>query len=85
MKEQVDAIINATDFGTINDSRNVAVKILKGVMNTYIAAKEEGETSAFGSLGTKQNGPAIIVTDKDDNEIILYAPKKVEYIKVKEN
>ncbi len=85
VKKQVDAIINATDFGTINDSRNVAVNILKGVMDTYIAAKEEGETSAFGSLGTKQNGPAVKVTDKDDNEIILYAPKKVEYIKVKEN
>ena len=39
----------------------------------------------LGSLGTKQNGPAVKVTDKDDNEIILYAPKKVEYIKVKEN
>ena len=84
VKEQVDAIINATDFGTINDSRNVAVKILKGVMDTYIAAKEEGETSALGSLGTKQNGPAVKVTDKDDNEIILYVPKKVEYIKVNE-
>ena len=84
VKKQVDAINNATGIVTINDSRNAAVNILKGVMDTYIAAKEEGETSALGSLGTKQNGPAVKVTDKDDNEIILYAPKKVEYIKVKE-
>ena len=84
VKKQVDAINNATGIVTINDSRNAAVNILKGVMDTYLAAKEEGETSAFGSLGTKQNGPAVKVTDKDDNEIILYAPKKVEYIKVKE-
>ena len=85
VKEQVDAINNATTPRTINDSRFDAVMILKGVMDTYIAAKEEGETSALGSLGTKQNGPAVKVTDKDDNEIILYAPKKVEYIKVNEN
>lgn len=32
-----------------------------------------------------KNGPALIVTDKDGKEIILYSPKKVEYIKVKEN
>ena len=80
VKEQVDAINKATDFGTINDSRNAAVNILKGVMDTYNSIKEE----ALGALGTKQNGPAVKVTDKDDNEIILYAPKKVEYIKVKE-
>ena len=85
VKKQVDAINNATASRTMNDSRFDAVMILKGVMDTYIAAKEEGETSALGSLGTKQNGPAVKVTDKDDNEIILYAPKKVEYIKVKEN
>ena len=85
VKEQVDAINNATTPRTINDSRFDAVMILKGAMDTYIAAKEEGETSALGSLGTKQNGPAVKVTDKDDNEIILYAPKKVEYIKVNEN
>ena len=84
VKEQVDAINNATASRTMNDSRFDAVMILKGVMDTYIAAKEEGETSALGSLGTKQNGPAVKVTDKDDNEIILYVPKKVEYIKVKE-
>ena len=45
---------------------------------------EKTATELLGSMGTKQNGPALIVTDKDDNEIILYSPKSVEYIKVKE-
>ena len=80
VKEQVDAIINATASETIDNSRNAAVNILKGVMDTYNSIMEE----ALGALGTKQNGPAVKVTDKDDNEIILYAPKKVEYIKVNE-
>lgn len=40
--------------------------------------------SAVGTIGTKQDGPALIVTDKDGKEIILYSPKKVEYIKVKD-
>ena len=89
VKEQVDAIIGASDTGTIDSNWDTAVNKLKEVLDTYNTIKEEGRVAgkadAFGSLGTKQNGPAVKVTDKDDNEIILYAPKKVEYIKVKEN
>ena len=49
-----------------------------------IPAFLKGRSSAVGTLGTKQDGPVLIVTDKDDKEIILYSPKSVEYIKVKE-
>ena len=54
------------------------------MINLFQNGKAEGKTEALGALGTKPNGPAVKVTDKDDNEIILYSPKKVEYIKVKE-
>ena len=53
-------------------------------INLFQNGKAEGKTAAFGTLSEKQNGPALIVTDKDDKEIILYSPKSVEYIKVKE-
>lgn len=88
IKEQVATIKNATDAGTITNKEQEAIGKIETILGTYLAAKEEGKdegkASAFGTLGTKQIGPALIVTDKDDNEIILYAPKSVEYIKVNE-
>ena len=54
------------------------------MINLFQNGKNEGKAEALGTLGTKQNGPAVIITDKDDNEIILYSPKSVEYIKVNE-
>ena len=80
VKEQVTTIKNATDAGTITNKEQEAVNKLQSEIGKYTAIKDE----AFGTLGTKQNGPALIVTDKDGNEVILYSPKSVEYIKVNE-
>ena len=75
------AAINAsTDEAYISNVKNTAVAVLDEAVPTYKLLK----ANILGSLGTKQNGPALIVTDKDDNEIILYSPKSVEYIKVNE-
>ena len=45
---------------------------------------QKAQAAVLGALATKQAGPAVKVTDKDDKAVILYAPKKVEYIKVNE-
>ena len=36
----------------------------------------------LGSLGTEQEGNAVEVIDQDDNSVILYNPKRVNFIKV---
>ncbi len=76
----IDAINASTDETYIDNVKNTAVAVLSGAIQTYKLFK----ANILGSLGEKQNGPALIVTDKDGNEIILYAPKSVEYIKVNE-
>ena len=75
--ETYDEIKTHDEIKNAKESALAIIKTIKKVYDSVIA-------SAFGSLGTKQNGPAVKVTDKDDKEIILYAPKKVEYIKVKD-
>ena len=68
----VAAINAATEVEEVNAIKTFA-------LSAIVSAK-----AMLGTLSEKQNGPALIVTDKDDNEIILYSPKSVEYIKVKE-
>ena len=63
----VAAINAATEVEEVNAIKTFA-------LSAIVSAK-----AMLGTLGTKQNGPAVKVTDKDDKEIILYAPKKVEY------
>ena len=77
---ELNAIDNATSKATIDTNKEAAI----AKITPAVTAFQEVKASALGSLGTKQNGPAVIVTDKDDKEIILYSPKSVEYIKVKE-
>ena len=70
----------ATSENAINTIKEKAFADLQNALAIY----EVGKTAGFGTLSEKQNGPALIVTDKDDKEIILYSPKSVEYIKVNE-
>lgn len=74
-------VFQADDRGIINAVLKEALDNLQYVIQIYNSGKTAGEASAFGTLGTKQNGPAVILTDKDDKEFIFYSPKKVEYIK----
>ena len=84
----ITGVFNAEEVADINGIKEKTLADLQNVITIYNAGKadgyERGKADALGSLGTKQNGPAVILTDKDDNEIILYSPKSVEYIKVKE-
>ena len=76
-KKNIEA---ATTTNAINSIKEKALTDLQNALAIYDAGKTDG----FGTLGEKQNGPAVKVTGKGNKEIILYAPKKVEYIKVKE-
>ena len=80
VQTQIDIIYSTGKEGEIESAKNAAIEILNGVIDAYKTIKAE----AVGTLGTKQDGPALIVTDKDDKEFIFYSPKSVEYIKVKE-
>ncbi len=73
-------------FGSLDNASEINNKMYEGIgqLQGLTAGYNWGKADALGSLGTKQNGPAVKVTDKDNKEIILYAPKKVEYIKVNE-
>ena len=73
-------IETATTTNAINSIKEKALTDLQNALAIYDAGKTDG----FGTLGEKQNGPAVKVTGKGNKEIILYAPKKVEYIKVNE-
>lgn len=87
--------IGAIAIASINAATSVAevIAIKMQALSNIAAAKgayndgktagiEEGKSAALGTLGEKQNGPAVIVTDQDDKQIILYSPKKVQYVKV---
>ena len=76
-KKNIEAATTTMAIGSIKEK---ALADLQYVLSFY----NDGKADAFGTLSEKQNGPALIVTDKDDKEIILYSPKSVEYIKVKE-
>ena len=74
LHHQINAINAATTADEVSRAQDEATETL----NSALAIVH----SLLGTMVEKQAGPAVKVTDKDDNEIILYAPKKVEYIKI---
>ena len=64
----------ANDGGDIAES--LAGKCCVTITDLYAA----GKADALGTLGNEQEGPALIVTDQDGKEVILYNPKSVKYI-----
>ena len=78
VRDNLNAINNTDDYAVINKNRVEAINKIKPVISIY----KEIKTGDLGSLGTEQNGPAIKVIGQDDEEVILYNPKKVNFIKV---
>ena len=79
--EDVNAINAATDVNTISSNKESAINKIKAVIDIYKA----GASETLGEMGEeKTNCPAVKVT-KGDKVVILYAPEKVEMIKVSEN
>lgn len=64
----------ANDGGDIAES--LAGKCCVTITDLYAA----GKADALGTLGNEQEGPALIVTDQDGKEVILYNPTSVKYI-----
>ena len=83
-KEYIYSLFDA--FGSLDDASKINNKMYEGIgqLQGLTAGYNWGKADAFGTLGTPQNGPAVILTDKDSKEFIFYSPKSVEYIKVKE-
>ena len=86
IKTELEAISITKTFDEIFATCDAVFAKFNVAIGAYQSGKatgiEEGKSSAFGTMGEKRNGPAVIVTDQDDKQIILYSPKKVQYIKV---
>ncbi|MBQ0115528.1 MAG: leucine-rich repeat domain-containing protein [Bacteroidales bacterium] len=65
------------------DMINAAIDKALNKITVIGSAYNDIINAAHGTMGTKQSGPALRVTDKNGKEVILYSPKSVEYIKVK--
>ena len=75
INDAVNIISSATTEEQIDDAKLDAMTIIGLFQN----GKAEGKAEALGPLGEEHPGPAVKVT-KDDTEVILYLPDKVEYI-----
>ena len=72
----VTAINAATKMEEVNAIKAFALSAIASAKTAYQSGKAEG----LGSLGTKQDGPAVEVI-KGDKKVILYSPDKVNFIK----
>ena len=72
----IDIIYSSNQEWEIENARDAAIEILNGVIDTYKAIKAD----VLGTMGTKQNGPAVVVT-KGEKSVTLYGPDNVKFIK----
>lgn len=83
------AINGADKCKFIDGVKKASIAMIPIIKSTYTTGEAAGDTVGYeraktellGSMITPQNGPAVVVTDQDDKQIILYSPKKVQYIK----
>lgn len=86
--------ISKADMTTINEYKSeiAASSYCSTIVSRYTAALklinaqktlESDVKDALGSLGTKQEGPAIEIVGQDGKTFRLYNPKQVKYIKVR--
>ena len=78
VQNYLNAINNSDDYAVINKNRVEAIGKLNSVISTYKEIKS-AEFGEFAEMRTPRPGTAVKVT-KGDDEVILYAPDKVEYI-----
>ena len=79
VQTHIDIIYSSNQEWEIESAKNAAIEILNGVIDTYKAIKAD----VLGTMGTKQNGPAVVVT-KGEQTITLYGPDNVKFIKTEE-
>ena len=78
VQQCINSINTQKDVTYINNAKNTALTILNVAVPTYKTIKAE----ALGDLGTPQTGKAIEVIDQNDKGVILYNPKRVNFINV---
>ena len=66
-----------TTIKDVQDVRDEGLLAIENALKYYNA----GQANALGTLGTKQDGPAVEVI-KDEEKVILYNPEQVNFIKV---
>lgn len=66
-----------TTIKDVQDVRDEGLRAIENALKYYNA----GQANALGTLGTKQDGPAVEVI-KEEEKVILYNPEKVNFIKV---
>ena len=76
VQTHIDIIYSSDEEWEIENAKNAAIEILNGVIDTYKAIKAD----VLGTMGTKQNGPAVVVT-KGEKSVTLYGPNNVKFIK----
>ena len=76
VQTHIDIIYSSDKECEIENARDAAIEILNGVIDTYKAIKAD----VLGTMGTKQNGPAVVVT-KGEKSVTLYGPNNVKFIK----
>ena len=79
VQTHIDIIYSSDQEWEIESARDAAIEILNGVIDTYKAIKAD----VLGTMGTKQNGPAVVVT-KGEKSVTLYGPNNVKFIKAEE-
>lgn len=75
--EYSDQIDKQTTIEDVQAVREEGLLAIENALKYYNA----GQANALGTLGTKQDGPAVEVI-KDEEKVILYNPEKVNFIKV---
>lgn len=78
-------INHTTDENTLLTNENAAIEKIKGVMDIYQHAFNEGKAASLGEMGTPQTGCAAVEVTKGDTTVKLYAPDKVNFIKITAN
>ena len=76
VQTHINFIYSSNQEWEIENARDAAIEILNGVIDTYKAIKAD----VLGTMGTKQNGPAVVVT-KGEKSVTLYGPDNVKFIK----
>lgn len=83
IKDELNTLNVATDESTIKIMKREIINKLQPVVEYFIEGKKEGKSESLGTMGTEQDGPAVVVT-KGEQSVTLYGPDNVKFIKTEE-
>lgn len=83
IKDELNTLNVATDESAIKIMKGEIINKLQPVVEYFIEGKKEGKSESLGTMGTEQEGPAVVVT-KGEQSVTLYGPDNVKFIKTEE-